>query len=206
MGKVLAPHGETSVHITVSIQGKEVTGRIIFLCAQCQFHQFIIPNGSYFLCRFVQQSNSKHLITDTPPYNRRMIAVTHDQSFQMLVRTLPGYIFFQIQTNGTTEQSCLIQYHQAHFIRQIIVNTRPGLCMRTNGISSKILNHLIPCISKTSRTDISTERMLNIPEALYFLSVQLKLISYNFKLSPSETGSFAVIYLLLPVYSQQQSV
>ena len=34
----------------------------------------------------------------------------------------------------------------------------------------------------------------------------LKLISYNFKLSPSETGSFAVIYLLLPVYSQQQSV
>ena len=39
--------------------------------------------------------------------------------------------------------------------------------------------------------------MLNIPEALYFLSVQLKLISYNFKLSPSETGSFAVIYLRL---------
>jgi len=48
--------------------------------------------------------------------------------------------------------------------------------------------------------------MLDISETLYFLSVQLKFIADNLKLSPSETGCLAVIDLLLSVYGQQQSI
>ena len=126
-----------------------------------------------------------------------MVPVAQNQSFQMLVRTLPGEVFFKVQADGAAEQGGFIQYHQTHFVCQVVVHPRPGLCMWTDGIASEVLYHLIPRIRKTPRTDIGTEGMLNISEALYLLAVQLNLIAHQLELAPAEAGGFTVVRLLL---------
>ena len=85
VSEVLAPYGQTTIHIPVAVESDKVACRVVFESGEGHLHQLVIPLCGNLFGWLVQKGNGEGLVTCTPSNNRWVVAVAEDQSAKMLL-------------------------------------------------------------------------------------------------------------------------